>query len=83
MKKTNLRTAVFGVFLGLALALGLGVGTTVLSASVSAPVAEQSQSCDKPELCPVPDASSCPVDTGKSAAATTAKQSCPHPAGKT
>ena len=82
MKKTNLRTASFGVFLGLALALGLGVGTSVLSASVNAPVAEQSQSCEKPELCPIQDASSCPMDAGKSAAATTARQSCPHPGSK-
>lgn len=77
MKKTNLRTTAFGVVLGLSLALGLGFGTTVLSAAVSAPVAEQSQTCDKPEACPVQDATSCPMGGGNGAQASTARHSCP------
>lgn len=75
MKKNSLRTSAFGVVVGLALATGLGVGATMLSASVSTPAAQQTQSCDKPAICPLQDKVSCPVNS--KARADVSRQSCP------
>lgn len=76
MKKSTLRTAAVGTFLGLALALGLGVGATVLGAAVTTPAVKQSKTCEKPEACPLEDKPDCPKDAAKTTE-TSAASHCP------
>jgi|GEM_PF-4691605 len=81
MRKSTLRTAAAGTFLGLALALGLGMGATVLGAAVTAPAVEQGKTCDKPEACPLEDKPDCPKGDAKTTE-TSAASHCPFNGGK-
>ncbi len=61
--KIKRRISVLSILLGLAVAGGLGLGTTLLDAAMSAPAAEQSKTCDKPQVCPMQEKPSCPMET--------------------